>query len=108
MISKATRDDRVRSTAVYEGATADPIEQHGYGIVVSACSVVDEGADLDVLYLKATTTQACLPEGGVVLRWLTVSGSGNLVYTMGSRQQRWYRGTKECIMVSCASPFVRA
>ena len=46
LIGKASRDDRGRSTAVYEGAAAGPIEQHGYGVVVGACSVADEGAVL--------------------------------------------------------------
>ena len=36
LIGKASRDDRGRSTAVYEGAAVGPIEQHGYGVVVGA------------------------------------------------------------------------
>ena len=69
MIGKASRDGRGTSTAVYEGAAAGPIEQHGYGVVVGTCSVVYEGAVLDVLCSEATTTwRACPPEGGVVLR----------------------------------------
>ena len=69
LIGKASRDDRGRSTAVYEGAAAGPIEQHGYGLVVGTCSVAYERAVLDVLCLEATTTRrACPPEGGVVLR----------------------------------------
>ena len=90
MIGKASRDDRGRSTAVCKGATMGQIEQHSYGVVVGTCSVADEGAVFDVLCSEATTTRrACPPEGGVVLRGRVVSDGGDLVYTVGSRRQRW-------------------